>query len=96
MRIRNAVAVLAAAALPLATLAFGGSAIAATPPCTPNFFGGNTNTIFGCLTPFNQEFGLNYIWDVYKAQARVGQPIILFQNNTHEGRRTSPSTTAAS
>ncbi len=92
MRIRNAVAALAAAALPFASLAFAGSASAATPSCTPNFGSvlssppsSQTNTIFDCLTPFNQEFGLNDVWDVYKAQARVGQPIILFQNNTHDG-----------
>ncbi|HKB30044.1 MAG TPA: hypothetical protein VKD26_04335 [Streptosporangiaceae bacterium] len=85
MRIRNAlVAAAAAVVLPLAMFAVGGSAGAATPPCTPNFHN-NSNNFLDCLTPFNQEFGLNYIWDVYHGQARVGQPVILFQNSTHDG-----------
>ncbi len=85
MRIRKAVvAAVAATALPFASLALGGSASAATPSCTPNFFN-NSNTFLDCLTPFNQEFGLNYVWDVYHAQAKPGTPVILFQNTTHDG-----------
>ena len=85
MRIRNAlVAAAASAVLPLAMFAAGGSASAATPSCTPNFYN-NSNGILDCLTPFNQEFGLNYFWDVFHAQAKVGTPVILFQNSTHDG-----------
>jgi hypothetical protein len=81
MRIRIAVAAAAAAAMPLATLALGGSASAAT-SCT---VGISSSTFFNCLTPFNQEFGTDYVLDVYQAHARVGQPIILFKNSTHDG-----------
>ncbi len=81
MRIRNVVAAVAAAAMPLASLALAGSASAATPSCT---VGISSSTFFNCLTPFNEEFGTDYVFDVYHARARVGQPVILFKNSTHD------------
>jgi hypothetical protein len=34
---------------------------------------------------FSKEFGHNFILDVQNAQARIGQPIILFQASSHDG-----------
>ena len=75
MRIRNAlVAAAAAAAIPIAMLAATGPADAATPSCGHD-----------CVNVFSKEFGHNFILDVQNAQARVGQPIILFQASSHDG-----------
>ncbi len=94
MRLRNAVAAAAVAVLPVAVLpvavlpvvaapvalavlavpALGALAGAATPPCGP-----------GCIAPFTQEFGPRFVLDVFRARARVGQPIILFPASTHDG-----------
>lgn len=83
MRIRNAVTAAAAAvALPLASLAFGGSASAATPSCVTGIY---SSSAYNCLTPFNEEFGPNFVLDVYHARARAGQPVILFKESTHDG-----------
>jgi hypothetical protein len=73
MRIRNAL-VAAAAAVPIAMLAATSPAGAATPSCGHD-----------CVNVFSKEFGHGYILDVLHAQARVGQPIILFQASSHDG-----------
>ena len=75
MRIRNALAAAAAAAaIPLAMLAATSPAGAATPSCGHE-----------CVNVFSKEFGHNFVLDVQNAQARVGQPIILFQASNHDG-----------
>ena len=74
MRIRNAVAAAAAAAIPLAMLAATSPASASTPSCGHS-----------CVNLFSKEFRHHYVLDVLNARARVGQPIILFQQSTHDG-----------
>jgi hypothetical protein len=65
----------------------GLSASAATPSCGPNF--ANTPPLPpGCINVFSRQFGThrspNFIMDVFRQGARVGQPIILFRTSNSD------------
>jgi hypothetical protein len=49
------------------------TASAATPSCSTN-----------CQQLFSQKYGPKYVADVYQAQAKAGQPIILFQTSNSD------------
>ncbi len=74
MRIRNVIATAATAAVPLAMVAAASPAGASTPSCGRS-----------CINIFSKEFGPNFVLDVFHAQSKVGQPIILFQRSNHDG-----------
>jgi hypothetical protein len=65
----------------------GLSAHAATPSCGP----GGIDPVagpFGCINVFNRDFGThrhpNFIMDVFRQGAKVGQPIILFRTTNSD------------
>jgi len=65
----------------------GLSASAATPSCGSNFF--NTPPLPpGCINVFSKQFGShrspNFIMDVFRQGAKVGQPIILFRTSNSD------------
>jgi len=63
-----------------------GSAVAATPSCGDNFF--NQGLPPGCINVFSRQFGThrspNFIMDVFRQGAKVGQPIILFRTSNSD------------
>jgi hypothetical protein len=64
-----------------------GTASAATPSCGPGFVDASTTPVLvqGCLNIFSRQFGThrspNFLLDVWRQGAKVGQPIILFRSS---------------
>jgi len=64
------------------------SASAATPSCGPGGFNPVTGTFTGCIDIFSRQFGThrspNFVMDVFRQGAKVGQPIILFRTSNSD------------
>jgi hypothetical protein len=64
------------------------SASAATPSCGPGFFDPATGIISGCVNVFSRQFGThrspNFVVDVFRQGAKLGQPIILFRTSNSD------------
>jgi hypothetical protein len=64
------------------------SASAATPSCGPGFVDPTTGILSGCVDIFSRQFGThrspNFVLDVYRQGANVGQPIILFRTSNSD------------
>ncbi len=64
------------------------SAEAATPSCGPGGFNPVTLTFTGCIDVFSRQFGThrtpNFVMDVFRQGAKVGQPIILFRTSNSD------------
>jgi len=63
------------------------SASAATPSCGPGYIS-SSGTIAGCINVFSRQFGThrspNFVLDVLRQGAKVGQPIILFRTSNSD------------
>ena len=64
------------------------SASAATPSCGPGGINPITQTLSGCINVFSKQFGThrhpNFVLDVFRQGAKVGQPIILFRDSNSD------------
>ena len=65
-----------------ATLTIVGGALGMAGTLTANAATPSCHT--GCTQVFSQKYGPKYVVDVYQAQARAGQPVILFQSSNSD------------